>query len=146
MRIDDLPLDQTPAPPHRRPETTASPKRWVIVGALAITVAALLTLWWMSRTQPGTAIPAPTQATDVAVGSNRPKRQPISLPTLDRSDGFLSELISTLSRHPLVERLLATHGIVRNTVLAIEQIGDGRTPSVPLKVLRPTNRLAITGG
>src|SRR5205814_1022960 len=75
-----------------------------------------------------------------------PKRQPIALPALDSSDSFLSELISSLSRHPLIERLLATHGIVRNVVLAVEQIGDGRTPAVPLKVLRPGTRLTTIGG
>jgi hypothetical protein len=118
----------------------------VIVGALAVVGAALLTLWWMSRTQPRTAVPAPTHATDVAVGSNRPKRQPMDQPKLDDSDSLLRELVATLSRHPLIARLLATKGLVRNAVLAVEQVGDGRTPAVPLKELRPTSRLAIVGG
>jgi hypothetical protein len=117
----------------------------VIIGASVVIVAALLALWWMSRAQPRTAIPAPTHATDVAVGSNRPKRQPMSLPSLDLSDSLLRELVATLSRHPLIERYLATSGIVRATVLAIEQIGDGRTPAVPLNIFRPTSRLAIVG-
>lgn len=153
MPFDDLPLDRPAPPSPTRPPVTpppgptaASPKRWVILGAFVVIVVALLALWWMSGSQPRTAIPAPTEATDVAVGSNRPKRQPISLPTLDASDGFLRELVATLSRHPLIDRLLATPGLVRGAVLAVEQIGDGRTPTVPLKVLRPDSRLAITGG
>src|SRR6185503_5277477 len=97
MPLEDLPLDRPaplPAPPGRRtPADPASPRRWVIVGALAVLVGGLLTLWWMSRAQPRTAIPAPTQATDVAVGSNRPKRQPMSLPKLDDSDTLLRELV-----------------------------------------------------
>ena len=39
----------------------------------------------------------------------------------------------------------AVGGLARATTLAVEQIGDGRTPAVPLKVLRPTSRLAIVG-
>jgi hypothetical protein len=149
MPLDDLELGRPePLPPpagRRVPPDRASPRRWVIVGALAVVVAALLTLWWMSRAQPRTAIPAPTHATDVAVGSNRPKRQPMALPKLDDSDTLLRELVAALSRHPLIARLLATGGVVRATALAVEQIGDGRTPAVPLKVLRPTSRLAIVG-
>jgi len=147
MAFDDLPLDRpsAPVPPPGPAVESGTTKRWIIGGALAVVVAALLTLWWMSRAQPRTAIPAPTHATDVAIGSNRPKRQPMPLPKLDESDTLLRELVATLSKHPLIARLLATDGLVRGAVLAVEQIGDGRTPAVPLKVLRPTSRLAITG-
>ena len=146
MPFDDLPLDRTTPPGPDQPDPPPrSPKRWVILGAFAVLVSALLTLWWMSRSQPRTATPAPTQATDVAVGSNRPPREPMALPTLDASDALLRELVAALSRHPLIARLLATDGIVRNTVLTVEQIGVGRTPAVPLKVLRPDTRLAIEG-
>jgi hypothetical protein len=122
-----------------------SPKRWIILGASGVIVVALLALWWMSRSQPKPTTPAPTQATDVAVGSNRPKRQPMTLPSLSASDALLRDLVSALSRHALIARFLAREGIVRNTVLAVEQIGDGRTPAVPLNVWRPDNRLAIDG-
>ena len=147
MAFEDLPLDRpsTPSPGSRPGPPTASATRWVIVSASAVIVVGLLALWWISRAQPRAAMPAPTSATDVAVGSNRPKRQPIALPSLDGSDTLLRELVSQLSRHPLVARLLATDGLVRAAVLAVEQIGDGRTPAVPLKVLRPSSRLTIVG-
>jgi hypothetical protein len=147
MPFDDLPLERTTSPsdPVHSDPPPRSPRRWVILGAFAVLVSALLTLWWMSRSQPRTAAPAPTQATDVAVGSNRPPRDPIALPALNGSDALLRELVGALSRHPLIARLLATDGIVRNTVLAVEQIGAGRTPAVPLKALRPDSRLAIQG-
>ena len=149
MAFDDLPLDRPappPQPPRLRTSREVSPARWVVAGAGAGIVGGLLMLWWMSRAQPRTAIPAPTQATDVAVGSNRPRRQPLDLPAIDASDSFLREMVATLSRHPLVARLLATDGIVRNTALAVEQIGDGRTPFVVLKPLRPAERLTIASG
>jgi len=144
--FDDLPLNRpVAAPPERRGPAQASPTRWVVLAAIAIVLAAGLALWWMSRERLGTVTPTPTTATEVAVGTNRPKRQPLDLPSLDTSDAFLREMVGTLSKHPLIARLLATDGIVRNTALAVEQIGNGRTPATALKVLRPSNRLAIVG-
>jgi hypothetical protein len=146
MAFHDLPLDRTPTPgAGQQPPEPSSSKRWVIVGAFAVIAAAGLTLWWMSRSEPRGAMPAPTQATDVAVGSTRPRRQPMSLPSLDGSDTLLRELVAALSRHPHIARFLATDEIVRNTVLAVEQIGGGRTPAVPLKTWRPDSRLGIVG-
>jgi hypothetical protein len=151
MPYDDLPLDRgsmSGPGPGLPPEFDAprrSPQRWVIAGALIVIAGAGLALWWMSRSQPRTGMPTPTQATDVAVGSTRPKRQPMNLPSLDASDVLLRELVAALARHPLVARFLATDEIVRNSVLAVEQIGAGKTPAVPLKVWRPESRLAIVG-
>jgi len=147
MAFDDLPLNRPSSSPlNRRGETQASPTRWIVVAASAIALTALLALWWMSRARPGTVTPSPTTATEVAVGTNRPKRQLLDLPALDTSDAFLREMVATLSRHPLIARLLATDSIVRNSALAVEQIGNGRTPALPLKVLRPSSRLATVGG
>lgn len=146
MPFDDLPLDRA-TPPPSGPEfpPPRSPKRWIIAGSLVVIAGAGLTLWWMSRSQPRAAMPAPTQATDVAVGSTRPKRQPMTLPALNASDMFLRELVAALSRHALLARFLTTDEIVRNTVLAIEQVGAGKTPAVPLSGWRPDSRLGMIG-
>ena len=45
----------------------------------------------------------------------------------------------------MLARLLATQAIVRSTTLAVSEIDDGRTPAVPLKMLRPSARLEILG-
>jgi hypothetical protein len=143
MAIDDLDLHRPDAPPPAPPvrsRESASALRWVVVACAGVIAGGLLTYWWMSRSQLTTATPAPTTATDVAVGSSRPKRQAIDLPSLDGSDTLLRELIATLSRHPTLARFLATPGLVRGTTLAVVQIGDGRTPSVPLQALRPSTR------
>jgi hypothetical protein len=147
MPFDDLPLGQTNvASPGLEPEAPPpSPTRWVVVGALAVVAGSLLALWWISRAKLDTATIPPTTATDVAVRSNRPKRQPIQLPSLDGSDLLLREMVAALSHHPLLARLLATDGLVRSATLAVEQIGDGRTPAEPLRPLRPAARLAILG-
>ena len=147
MPFDDLPLGQTNvASPGLEPEAPPpSPTRWVVVGALAVVAGSLLALWWISRAKLDTATIPPTTATDVAVRSNRPKRQPIQLPSLDGSDLLLREMVAALSHHPMLARLLATDGLVRSATLAVEQIGDGRTPAEPLRPLRPAARLAILG-
>jgi len=99
----------------------------------------------MSRAQPAPSAPAPTTATDVTVGSSRPKRQALDLPSLDDSDTRIAELVSALSHHPTLARLLATKGLVRATTLAVAQIGEGRTPADPLQAIRPAARLRILG-
>jgi hypothetical protein len=148
MAHEDLPLQDRPVsalPPDSGGRQSSSTGRWIAVAIGGLLAAALVTYWWLSRMQPGTTTPAPTTATEVAVGSNRPKRQITNLPPLEASDGFLKELIAALSRHPTLARLVATPAIVKQTTLAVVQIGDGRTPAVPLKVLRPDTRLQILG-
>lgn len=119
--------------------------RWVVVGVAALVAGAGLTFWWMTRAQPSEALPAPTAATEGARTANRPQRQIMELPSLDGSDSLFRELVGVLSRNPLLARLLATDALVRNAVLAVDQIGDGRTPSTPLLPMRPPTRLTITG-
>src|SRR5688572_26398197 len=144
MAFDDLPLTRPDA--HApAPERTGSPTRWVILGAALVIVSALLALWWMSRARPTPTTPAPTTATDVAIGSKRPQRQDLVLPPLDISDTFLRDIIATLSEHPLLTRLLATRGLVRGATLAVVQIGEGKTPATPLAALKPATPLQILG-
>lgn len=146
MGFEDQPLSRpSPPPASPSPDPRSSTSRWVIVGAFAVIGAAALTLWWMSRAQPPTVLPAPTSATDREQASRRPHRQPLELPSLVDSDAMLRELAATLSRHPLITQLVATRGVVRALALAVVQIGDGRTPAVPLAVLRPATRLDIAG-
>jgi hypothetical protein len=120
--------------------------RWVIVIFVAMATGGLLTFWWMSRTQPEPATPAPTTGTDVPISSNRPTAQDLMLPELEQSDAFLRELVAVLSQHPVLARFMASRQIVRSSALAIVQIGDGKTPATPLGVLRPSARLRVLGG
>lgn len=148
MTLDDLPIEHSAPPPPEPvvpPPSSSSPVRWIVLGAAALIVGAVLTLWWLSRAQPGTATPAATAPTEVAVVSNRPKSQNLDLPSLDDSDGFLRALVTTLSQHPMLARLLATPSLIRGATLATVQIGDGKTPAAPFAVLRPSTRVAIAG-
>ncbi len=130
-----------PPPP---PDPPPSPTRWVIVGAGVVIVGALLTLWWMGRAQLDTTSVAPTGPTEVQP-SRRPPPQPLELPPLGQSDPLIRELAATLSRHPLLARLAATPAVVRAIVLAVVQIGDGKTPAKPLTALEPSGELTLSG-
>lgn len=146
MAIDEPPLARTQYPRVAVPPPEGgSPTRWIVVAALAIAAGAGLAYWWMTRAQPDQVPPGPTTASEGAITSNRPKRQPMDLPTLDNSDTVFRDAVAVLSKHPTLTRLMATDGLVRATALAVVQIGDGKTPDVPLKVLKPSTRLTIIG-
>jgi Protein of unknown function (DUF3014) len=150
MALDDLPLDRpTPAfpshaaPPPPEPER-GSLLRWIAVALAGVIAGGLLTFWWMSRSQP-TPAAAPSSTAPEAAARTRPVPQPLNLPTLDNSDAFIRDLVSTLSNHPTLARLLASDAIVRSAAVGVLQIGDGRTPVEWLQVLRPGTRMQITG-
>src|SRR5690349_18837806 len=128
MAFDDLPLDR----PASRPDPEPPPPRpsflqWLVVGLGGVLAGALLMFWWMSRAQSTPAAPPSPPAIDAATRSNRPMRQAIDLPGLDDSDPLIRDLVTTLSRHPTLARLLASTGLARGMTLAVVQIGDGRT-------------------
>jgi hypothetical protein len=146
MLFDDLPLEgkgpTSPLPDRHRQQ---SPTRWIVAIAAVIVAGSALALWWTIRERPEAATPIPTAATNAAVASHRPNRQPVDLPALDASDPAVRQMAAFLSQHPLFVRLLATPDLMRNAALVVQQIGDGKTPAVPLAVLRPTTRLTILG-
>jgi len=149
MAFDDLPLDRpTPEPspyePPPEPER-GSLLRWIAVGLAGVVAGGLLTFWWMSRSQPTPTTAAPSATAPEAATPARPARQAMDLPTLVDSDEFIRDLVSALSNHPALTRLLATPPVVRSMTAGVVQIADGKTPVEWLKVLRPATRLQILG-
>jgi hypothetical protein len=146
MAYEDLPLGRSSAtPPLPDPPRRHSASRAIVAVAAVIVVAGGLYFWWINRQPAIPVAPTPTAATDVNVPSMRPPRQPIELPALDDSDSLVRQFVSMLSQHPQLARWLATKGLVRNVVLTVEQVGDGRTPEKPLSVLAPPSHVIIMG-
>ncbi|NQW04197.1 MAG: DUF3014 domain-containing protein [Acidobacteria bacterium] len=146
MDFDDQPLTRnSPVPSPPSPSEGRPGVRNIVAIVVAVAAIGALGFWWMNRARPDQVVPASTVATDGGVTSARPQQEPMELPTLDGSDGLLRDAVAALSAHPLLARLLATDALVRSAVLAVEQVAEGRTPAVPLRVLRPSTRLAITG-
>ena len=83
----------------------------------------------------GAAVPAPTTATEVALGSTAAAS---GSRRICRRSTTRTRILRDLSRRcrsiPTLARLLATKGIVRGLTLAVVQIGDGKTPATPLAV------------
>jgi len=151
MAFDDLPLHRTPETPGpSRRGSTRSPRsatsRWIILGAGTVIVAVILGALWMARAQPPSTVLAPTSPADAARTSRRPQPDPLQLPPLAESDTMLQELVASLSRNPLLARLLVPRGAVRAATLAVVMIGDGRTPVIPLTPIRPTEKALVTDG
>jgi hypothetical protein len=146
MALEDLPLHE-PAPPAPRPTGRASsgPSRWIVLGAVIVVAGSLLAMCWLSRLRVDPAPPTFANAPDGRASSPRPKSQGIDLPPLDASDELLRQIVSTLSSHPALARLLTTPALARNATLAVVQIGAGRTPSGPLKALRPSTHTSMVG-
>ena len=147
MAFDKLPLERPPAPRQSNGRASrSSTSRWVILAAGVAIAGTLLAVWWMSRAQPPPVTPAPAPASEAARTPARPQRQPMELPPLPQSDAMLRELVATLSRHPLLARIVAQKAPVRAITLAIVQIGDGRVPITPLAALRTGQPVTIDGG
>jgi hypothetical protein len=144
--MDDRTIARRPRPPRGSEIHNASSlRRWLLLGIAAVATGTALTLWWMSRAQPTPAMPTPTAATDVPLGVSRPRAKAIELPGLDESDTLFRDLVSALSKHPLLASVLVPKGLIRATVLAVIQVGDGVTPVAALAPAKPSSRLQIQG-
>ena len=148
--FDDRTIQQRPRPPRGSepppPEPrTGSPWRWILLALAAVVTGVVLTLWWLSRAQPSPATPAPTTPTLVPLEA-RPRPETIALPPLDQSDTLLRDLVSSLSKNPLLAALLVPKDLIRSITLAVVQIGDGVTPVGALGPARPQTRLHIQQG
>lgn len=148
--IDDLSLDRggadAPDPPEPAHPRRAS--RVVAVTAVAGLLGALVYFVWIARGPAPAAQPAPTTSTEVPVAPAAPLELPREpLPPLSASDTYVRRLVALLSSSPTLARWLASDTLIERTALAVEQVGDGRTPVQPFAFARPSSRTGtITRG
>jgi hypothetical protein len=146
--LDDLPLnapDGGASPPGDK-----RPSRSSLVGLVALlVVAAGAAAFWMLR---GRLVPAPAPAAASPTSPLAPAdtHQPlgpavaaVDLPPLDLTDPIVRELLGRLSSAPAVASWLATDGLIRNFVVSVENVAEGRSPARQLRRLAPTGEFQV---
>ncbi|MFB3855482.1 MAG: DUF3014 domain-containing protein [Vicinamibacterales bacterium] len=140
MAFEELPLhddtDETGA--YERPRRT-----WLWATVALALVAAIVAAVFVRRV-PETQVsqaPGPTGQPSASVPRGSvplgPGVEPIDLPPLEETDPLVRKLVGALSSRPEVAAWLATDGLIRNFVTALENVSEGRTPARHLKVLAP---------
>ena len=129
------------APPGR-----AGRRVWPwIAGALLVAAIAIAAYLVYGRRPPTGEAGIPARAAAPAEpGPNTPTlggtAAAIDLPPLDQTDAVVRTLVQQLSAHPQVAAWLATDGLIRNFVVVVVNIAEGRAPSAQLRALRPAAR------
>ncbi len=134
-QFDDFQYNTPPSP-----SPSGSP-RWqsiaIVVGGVALVTAAIVAVYLINR-GPTETVPPEAQSviesTPSEIGVTEPDPGPdvpetVNLPALDESDGFVRELVSTLSAHPTLVAWLATDELIRTFVVVVENIAEGQTPA-----------------
>ena len=152
-------FDVEKEPPGPPPVPVRRERRYLL--PLLIGIVALLAvgagLWWFLLTQPQpeqtAAAPPPTPAAAPAPSAAgieplcaTSETDTTSLPPLNDSDAFASEAGRALSSHPRVTAFLASDDVIRNFVVAVDNIASGATPAARLRTLRPTGSFRVREG
>ena len=150
---DPADYDLRPTEPTGEPEPAVrsrsrGPWSWII--AIGIAAAALIvTFLVVARQQAASpvdgadtaeAAASPYQAPVEPSGTLGAPAEPVYLPPLGEADHVVRPLVSALSSHPRVLRLLTTDGLIRRFVVSIENIANGQTPAAHLQAIRPAGR------
>jgi len=113
---------------------------WIAAALLILALAVLAYVLIKVRT-PQRAATAPIAAPVKAPESTKPlggEASPMTLPPLDQSDALVADLVRKLSSHPQVVAWLTTSGLIRNFVVVVSNIAEGKTPAKLLQPLRPS--------
>jgi hypothetical protein len=154
--LDDFDLDKEPATPPPATESREPRSFTPLLIALALLLAAGAAVWFfLLRPQPeqvsATPAPAPAAAAAPPAASIGPlcgarAADEASLPPLNDSDAFASKAASGLAAHPRVAAWLATDNVIRNFVMAVDNVASGATPAARVRVLRPSGAFRVREG
>jgi len=72
-----------------------------------------------------------------------PDTNAASLPPLNDSDAFAKKSAGGVSAHPRVAAWLATDNVIRNFVVAVDNIASGGTPAARMRALRPAGGFQV---
>lgn len=91
---------------------------------------------------PTAAVPAEPTALPTEVPTPAPTLPPIAEEKLDDA---VRRLVAGLSSHPALVKWLATDGLVRRFVVAVDNIAEGKSPRKHLLFLDPRDDLEVSG-
>lgn len=135
-------------PPGEIPSTPQARGPWgawlVAIGLItAIAISAYVIVGRRTTSPPVTTERERVDATQQPVQPLGGDAASIVLPPLDQTDALVRELVKQMTSHPHVTAWLATRGLIRNFVIVVSLVADGKTPARQLPGLRPSGRLGV---
>lgn len=138
--LPDYELLETPAKPRHLPPPRRPLGLWFVLAALVaiVAIAGYIAFGGRQASAPVTTEPERVEAPQESVQPLGGNAASIILPPLDQIDPLVRELVTQITSHPRVAAWLATQGLIRNFVVVVSIVAEGRTPAGQLRVLRPS--------
>jgi hypothetical protein len=134
--FDDLKLDKGPPPASPRPS------RLLPAVIVVVLLCALAGGWYFLRRQADMDRTATVQRETVVPETTSLPQEAAAkdLPPLDESDDLVRELVSALSRHPVVAAWLTTDQLIRTFAVSLMNVANGKTPAGHLYTIKPERK------
>lgn len=131
-------------------------ERWwlapLLIGIVVLLAAGAAVWFFMMRRAPEQATTAVAPKPAAAAAPAPAGIQPLcaataagnaALPPLNDSDAFAKKSATGMSAHPRVAAWLATNNVIRNFVVAVDNIASGATPAARMRALRPAGAFRV---
>jgi hypothetical protein len=152
--LEDFDIDKDPAQDAPTPMTREQRPLVPLLVALVVLLAAGAAVWYFymrpradeqnaAAPPPATAAAAATAPAGIEPLCEAPGTDAASLPPLDDSDAFAKKSATGVSAHPRVAAWLATDNVIRNFVVAVDNIAGGGTPAARMRALRPAGTFRV---
>lgn len=149
---------EKPAAQPRPPELPAEEQRQRTLKLIAAAAVAIVVLgaglWWLLGGDDAgdapvaeVAEPAAPEPPPAPVELAEPEviPEPVELPALGESDTFVRELVNALLAHPNLAAWLVGDNLIRQFVVVVDNVANGRNPAAQMAVLRPARRFRTSG-
>ncbi|MCB1036706.1 MAG: DUF3014 domain-containing protein [Acidobacteria bacterium] len=140
--LADLELGRRSGP--KPPQPARRSGVWLVV-LLVLAVVLGGFLWWQRQAKPEEApveTPAPPPPAAPAVVEEEAPSE-MELPPLGESDPLLRELLTQLADHPQLARWLASEGLARRFVAAVDNVAEGLSPKKHLPSFAPEGKFQV---